>query len=523
MNYQLIEHLITLRYKLLWAKTRSRNGRIAIFLAGYLLLAALIALLTTGGVSAAIIAIRGGHGEKIAQAVLAAVFLEALLASNILGFGLNAVFSDLELRRYPLNALERRLTRHLIGIVDPFWFLFLALELGLALGMYGAGAGSFWFGLIAVLLFFVANYLLARIIALGVERLMQRKGGSGFLMAGIMLLAILPSAIAPALKKNPALVTSFISRLYWTPPFAAATAMIHPTLEALRAIGMLMWWILGLTALLVRMENRPPQRRAAESVKMAWDGPTDRIGAWFGPELSPFVAHWLRFYLRNSRTRVLSVIAPALIIFLTTRSGQQMGPNSLFIAALGTIALTPFLGVSRIALNQFGYSGGAFRRYFLLPVAPGQILRAASYASVTIGAAVLPVMLAVWFALAPYPLDPRMLFMLACAGVTGLFGFNAMGLWVTLYNPRKGNYFSSFGNDLSLGGNIVLIGGVLVGMVLPRLLHLFAPVAVSPEGWWMAVPWPLAAAAFYFGTLRAAGPILMARREQLLAIVEGKA
>jgi len=271
------------------------------------------------------------------------------------------------------------------------------------------------------------------------------------------------------------------------------------------------------------MDILPPQRRAAETVKMAWDGPTDRIGAWFGPELGPFVAHWLRFYSRNSRTRVLSLISPALIIFLTTRSALKMGPYSVFVAALGTIALTPFLGVSRLALNQFGYSGGGFRRYFLLPVSASDTLRAASYASVAIGAAVLPVMLAAWFAFAPYPFDGRMFFMLACAGITGLFGFNALGIWVTLYNPRKGNYFSSFGNDLSLGGNIVLIGGVILGMLLPRLIHMVYPVAVSPEGWWMALPWPILAAAFYFGTLRASGPIFMARREQLLAVVEGRA
>ena len=110
--------------------------------------------------------------------MLTALFLEAVLAANILGFGMNAIFSDTELRRYPLTALDRRLARHLTGIVDPFWFLFLALELGLAVGLYVLGAGSFWFGLIAVLLLFVSNYLLARVVGLFIDRLMQRKGGA---------------------------------------------------------------------------------------------------------------------------------------------------------------------------------------------------------------------------------------------------------------------------------------------------------------------------------------------------------
>ena len=152
MNTALIGELVNLRYKLLWAKTRSRNGRIALFLAGYLLLVLVIALLASGGFGAAILAVRSGQAEAIAQGVLTAVFLEAVLAANILGFGMSAVFAETELRRYPLTASDRRVARHLTGILDPFWFLFFALELGLAVGLYVMGAGSFWFGLAAALL-----------------------------------------------------------------------------------------------------------------------------------------------------------------------------------------------------------------------------------------------------------------------------------------------------------------------------------------------------------------------------------
>ena len=46
-------------------------------------------------------------------------------------------------------------------------------------------------------------------------------------------------------------------------------------------------------------------------------------------------------------------------------------------AALGTFAIVTFLATSRFSVNQFGYLGGGFRRYFLLPVPPGAVLRAA--------------------------------------------------------------------------------------------------------------------------------------------------
>jgi hypothetical protein len=523
MNFPLIAQLVRLRYKLLWAKTRSRNGRIALFLAGYLLFVLVVVVLTSGGLGAAMVAIRSGRAERVARGVLMALYLEAIFASNILGFGMNAIFSDLELRRYPLVASDRRLTRHLIGIVDPFWFFFLALELGLAVGLYGYGAGSFWFGILAVLLLFVSNYLLARFIALVIERLMSRKGGAGILLGFIMILAFLPSAIVPYVEKHPAIETAIGERFAYSPPFAAAAAMIHPDSTGLRGLALLIAWTLAFAAALVWMEKRPPVRRAAaESVKVAWEGPTDRIAAWFGPELAPFVAHWLRLYLRNSRTRILCAISVPLLAFLTFQTGQRMGPHPLFVAALGTIAVSGFLGVSRIALNYFGYTGGAFRRYFLLPVPPAATLRAASYAALAIGAVILPVMLALWIVLAPYPLDARMVLMLAASGIAGLFAFNAAGIWVTLYNPRKGNYQSSFGNDLSLGGNIVLIGGMLAALLLPRLLYRFWPAAVSPDGWWMVLPLPALAIALYFATLRAAGPRFVARREKLLAVVEGR-
>jgi hypothetical protein len=238
--------------------------------------------------------------------------------------------------------------------------------------------------------------------------------------------------------------------------------------------------------------------------------------------MGPLVGHWLRFYARNSRTRTLYLISLPIVAFLTWQMGQRMGPHSLFIAALGTFPMATFFGTSRISVNQFGYVGGAFRRYFLLPTEPAATLRAASYAAVTIGASVLPIALLVWTIFVPYPFDARMLLMLLCTGLTGLFVLNGLGIWVTLFNPRKGNYDSNFGNDISLGGNILLIGGMMLAMFLPRLLYKFQPAMVSPESWWMFLPLPVLALAFYLATLKSAGPVFVTRREKLLAIVEGR-
>jgi hypothetical protein len=526
MNTPLIGQLVRLRYQLIWAKTRSRNGRIALFLAGYLLLVLLIALLSTGGFGAGLLAVRSGKAEPIAQGVLTVLFLETVLAANILGFGMSAVFAETELRRYPLTAADRRIARHLTGILDPFWFLFFALELGLMVGLYVLGAGSFWFGFVAVLLLFAATYLLARVIGLFIDQMMQRKGGAPVLSVLIVMLAILPSALAPLFEKSPAMVAEVARRLQYTPPFGAAAAMIHPDLAGASGLATIVAWIVGLTALLVWLENRPPQRQVAESVKVEWDSPFDRVGALFGPQMTPLLAHWLRFYLRNTRTRTFCMISLPLLGFLTFSMSQppdlRMGPYSLFVAALGTFPMATFLGVSRISANQFGYVGGAFRRYFLLPIDPAATLRAASYAGVGIGASMLPLALVAFTIFAPYPFDARMLLMLLCSGLTGLFLLHGLGVWVTLFNPRKGDYKSNFGNDLSLSGNILLIGGMLLAMLLPRLAYHLQPALVSPESWWMWVPLPVLAFAFYLATLKSAGPVFVTRREKLLAVVEGR-
>jgi hypothetical protein len=449
-----------------------------------------------------------------------------VLAANILGFGMSAIFAETELRRYPLTAADRRIARHLTGILDPFWFVFLALELGLMVGLYVMGAGSFWFGLIAVLLLCAASYLLARVVGLFIDQMMQRKGGAPVLTVLIITLAMLPSALAPLIDKNPAMVAALTRRLQYTPPFGAAAAMIHPDLTGAYGLATIVFWIVALAALLVWLENRPPQRQVAASVKVEWDSPFDRIGALFGPQMATLLGHWLRFYTRNSRTRTFCMISLPLLGFLTFSMSHpaelRMGPYSLFVAALGTFPMLTFLGVSRISANQFGYVGGAFRRYFLLPIDPGVTLRAASYAGVAIGASMLPIALVAFTIFAPYPFDARMLLMLLCSGITGLFLLHGLGVWVTLFNPRKGDYKSNFGNDLSLGGNILLIGGMMLAMLLPRLTYRLQPALVSPESWRMWVPLPLLAFVFYRLTLKSAGPEFSIRREKLLAVVEGR-
>jgi hypothetical protein len=523
VNATLIGELVRLRYKLLWAKTRSRNGRIALFVIGYLLFTAVAAIFSLGGFGAGMVAVKSGKGEALAQALLGGLFVQAILSANILGFGMSAVFADSELRRYPLTATDRRMARHLTGILDPFWFLFLVLDVALAFGMYVMGVGNFWMGLAGVLTMFVANYLAARIVAEFVDRLMKSKGGTPVLLLLVISLAMLPSAIGTAGPKALQIATGLLQRFWFTPPFGAAAAIIHADATGLAGVAINLIWIAALGLLLIALESRPATRQASAAVEVHWDSRFDRAGALFGPELGPLVGHWLRFYLRNGRTRALLAISLPLAAFLTYQAGHvSKSPHRLFVTALGSVSLLTFFGVSRIMVNQFGYVGGAFRRYFLLPVKPDAILRSASYAGLLIGAAMAPLGVIAFAAVVPDGRDPRALLMLLSTAFSGMFLLHGLGVWVTLYNPRKGNYNSTFGNDLSLGGNILLIGGMMTALILPNVVYHFARGLVAMDAWWGYPALPVLACAFYVSSLRAAGSRFAGRRERVLAIVEGR-
>jgi hypothetical protein len=108
-------------------------------------------------------------------------------------------------------------------------------------------------------------------------------------------------------------------------------------------------------------------------------------------------------------------------------------------------------------------------------------------------------------------------------GITALFVFHGLGLWTSLYGPRRGNYDKSLGNDMSLMGNLAVIGVMLTCMFVPMALKFAAPAAVSPEYWWLTLAPAALAVAFYAACLRGASAAFPARRERLLAVVEGKA
>jgi hypothetical protein len=520
MNFELIGQLVRLRYKLLWAKTRTRNGKIALFMAGYLLLVPVAAMLAAGGIGTGIAAVRSGKAEMIAQGVLTGLFAWALITSVMLGFGMNAVFADAELRRYPLNAIERRFARHFTGIADPYWFLFFALYLGLAFGLYVAGVGSFPLGAIAALLLWTCNYLAARVTGLLLDQVMARRGGSMALPALMITFCFLPGLAVPAIQKNPAAREAALSALGFTPTFGGGSLMTRTGSEALAGAGALVLWLALLAGLLAVLEKYPPKARVAQASRIRFDSPFLRAGALFGPRYAPLAAHWIQFFASCKRFRLQYVMAlpmiPVLLFFWT----KQSHGSDPFVSAAGIFGVAAVAPVAAMMVNVFGYTGSGFRRYLLFPSDPGMALRAGSYVLLALSAAPLAVATLLWILFKP--VDVRGVVMLLASGIAAMFLFHSAGLWATIYSPRRSDPNQTMGNDLSLAGNLIIIGGMMTLLFGTRAASKLWKGCLSPDQWLIAIIVAAASAWVYFASLRRAATALAARRERLLAIMEGR-
>jgi hypothetical protein len=525
MDFELIGALIRLRYKLLWANTRTRNGKIALFFAGYLLLVMVLALLGAGGTGAGIVAIRSGQAATLAGALLTGIFAQGLLASVILGFGMAVIFTDAELRRYPLRAAERRVTRHFIGIVDPFWILFFVLDLGIAFGLYWFGAGSFWFGLAAVLLLFLCNYVAAQVLAILVHRLTSQKFGSMIMLVLVIGLGMLPAILQPVFKKYPGIWAAMEQIWRVTPPAAAGIAMTHSDISALQALGSILLSTAVLLAILIALESRAPKSAVAQNSAIVWEDRIDRLASVYGPKTGPLVAHWLRFYWRNNRFRTIYPLAlplaAFLLYFLSRQQGRRPGGGPM-AAAIAVFGILGFIGTGQFAVNQFGYVAGGFRRFLLLPTDAAAAFRAGSYMFVSLSAVLIAPAAILWCLFAPGPFSAQMLVLLVGCSLLTLFLIHGVALWTSILGPRRGNFKQSFGNDLSFAGNVVVIGGMLGWLFIPQILSAESVAALVRNYWWASTPLALAAFLFYAVSLRITGQLFRSRREMLMSLLEGK-
>ncbi len=523
MNAPLIFQLVGLRYKLLWAQTRTRNGRIALFLAGYTFALLILLLMAAGGYGTAMMAVHSGKAESVAQAVLGGLSLNALLISVVTGFGINSAFTDAALRRFALNSGERLAARHLTGIAEPIWLFALALFLGLSTGMYVFGTGGFWLGAVGAMLLLIADYLIARVLATLIEWLSKVRGGTAILFVILIGVCMLPGILIPRLANARGSRQAMLAALEYSPPFAAAALMVNPdAVRLFHSLALLAGWIAVLLMLLAVLERQAALPRTAAAAAVTWDDRYERAASIFGPSLGPLVGRSLRYYMRSNKVRFNFISAIPALAFVTFANGQHGAPLHYAVRALGAFLVVGFLGTAVMSTNQFGFDASGFRRYFLLPVPPGAILRASSYTAVSLGSILVIVAWLLWIFVAPVPFDARIAPMLLGCGISGLFLFNGLAIWTSLLSPRRTDFESTFGNQLSLGANILLIGGIMVSIFGVITLDKAVAPEIVLSYWWAAFAGAAVAIVFYAYCLRRGAEIFVSRRESLLNTIEGR-
>lgn len=511
--------LLGLRYRLLWATARTRTGRIALFVVGYLAAMLAAGFLLLGGIGTATAAIRTGQAELVFRVAFGGTFVGALLASTVLGVSVGSAFTEASLRRFPIGKLQRFVVRHLTGILDPLWLLVLALSLGLAIGAASPGAGAAWLDAAAAALLVASNYLAAQIVLGLVDNVMRTRAGRTALAVVVLLgVCLIPAVAMFADIHSPGIISVAAAVASLTPPFMAAAVLGGHGTSALTHILGLLACTGALIASLMAVERWQPVQRSGRRVAAARETPHDRMARLFGPALAPLAGKMLRYCTRSPQVRLAAMVAlPSFALFIVT--GRQ--GSTPFAQALPAFALFAGTAAGPVALNLFGFDGSGFRRYLLLPVTPTRILLVASAVVLVPGAAFIPAALVFWTVCSPAHTDLRSLAMLAGSGVVGWLAYPTIGVWTSVLAPTAIEFDRTWGNKLSLAANAAMAGSIVAFFAVVLTLHgLGLGGEALVRYWW--VTWSLVppAVVAYGLSLRWAGRAMTTRRERMLESID---
>jgi hypothetical protein len=532
MREEFFKHLWTLtrlRYRLIWARMRTSNGRIILFFALYLVGASFALLSAAGGLGTAIVAKEFGHvadGVILARWTLMTLFINGIGLSLMFGLGTQDAFSEESLRRYPLKAKERFIIRQIIGLLDPIWAFVAAGAIGIAAGFWWFGKGSIIFGALAAALFVAASYLATACLFSFISRIMRsRAASSTFAIVVLALVSFGPFLLSLLVASNAEGMWRLIEPLLlFTPPGVAATIMAEdrPGI-ALGAGALLVVWVAALALLLKKIESPRPgtERNSASGISpdSFWDGFYDRIAGMFGSQYAPLVSKSLRYHLRCNMTRFSLLTAPLLVLFAKFLAPGR-GAGGEIIITLGFFFITSSYTSVSMNLNLFGYDGAGVRRYAVLPSTLATALRAGSLASLLLRAVAMLAAVALWIIFAAKRFDTGTILVILEIISAGLFLFNAMGLWTSVLSPKAANFYAMWNNRLSFGANVIVFCGAVpfgIAMALSHRFDLSDPSRLRLPGMAMTI----LSFAFYLFSMKMIEPVLNREREKLINLIAG--
>jgi len=521
---QMLWTLIRLRHQLLWAQARTSTGRKALFITGYALGGSLLLLLIPAGSAAAILARLQERGEETTRWIFTGIWVNGATLNLLLGRGEGHLSLDIVLRRYPLTRAGRLCARHLSGLLDPVWLFLSAATVGVAVGCSVAGPGRILLIPPVVLLFIGTCYLSSLVLTSVASRILFRRGGGTIIGATVFVLFVAAGFLVSS-AADPA------NALWWReadlalrllPPGAAASLLagIRSPSWLLDAVTLLLSCGF-LAAALVLAERRALSDESVTSTSDSFGILCDRIAGLFEGSLGPLVGKALRYHLRCDRVRFSFAGTVPLVLLLPRFMGAGKGPYTAFLETMGLMFLSAILATASITLNQFGYDGDGVRRYWILPVPAVSAVRAASIASLLLGGALVLVAIAGLPLLAGFPLDARVVTILASSAAAGLFLFNAIGFWTSVLSPRRSNFRGVVGNELSFSAMLVIGLGIALALAAAFVVEEFIPPAQFLDSWWAFTLLPMLCASLYLISYRSISKVITARRELLTLALSG--
>lgn len=522
--------LVRLRYKLIWASARTGNGKLAVLFAVYLLggLFALFFALGGLGMGAAIGTIEPERAEYFARWILSGLFVNGVGLSLLFGVGPRAAFSESALRRFPINERERFLVRQIIGILDPIWLLLIVATLSLAIGFVWLGNGSIFRTLLAAIIFIVANYLATIVLLTLIGLVMETRGGSG-LIGTLVLVTVSfgPLAIALLIKTRTEAVWNVLNKIVsYTPPGAAAEMIVSDTVvKALSGFVLLLIWCIALLWILEKLENRPMTTVQATAGNIVWqdfyDHLGDLVGKLFGKRYAPLVSKSLRYHMRCNMIRFSLITAPVVVLI-----GKYMIPHrgqfGYFVVSLAMFFVMSSATAAAMMLNAFGYDDAGIRRYAVLPMSFVEALRAINLTSLLLRGVAVFVSFALWLLFySREVISWQMLAMMFSTALASLFLYNAAGFWTSILSPKSMDFDAMWGNRLSFGANVVIIGGVLVPFWALTMLTNRAGQAMVLRLWWIPLLLLFVCVGLYALSFLTVERTLLKRRERLITLIAG--
>jgi hypothetical protein len=529
MREEFFKHLWTLtrlRYRLIWARMRTSNGRVILFFALYLLGASVALLMAFGGLGAAIMASRFYDGEGLAQWTLTALFINAIGLSLMFGLGTQEAFSDEWLRRYPLKAKERFIIRQVIGLLDPIWAFVAAGTVGLAVGFCWFGRGRIIFGALGAAMFIAASYLATICLFSFIGRIMRSRAASSTI--GIIILGLVsfgPLALSLLITSGAYGAWKQIGRLLLFTPSGAAAVMMSEDRSpmALGAAALLVAWVAALALLLKKIETLRLGAEAKSSDVISsrfWDGFYDRIAGVFGRRYGPLVSKSLRYHLRCNVIRFSLLTSPLLVLFikfsnLWRDTAGEIGVTFTLFFVIGG-ATGPAM-----ALNLFGFDGAGIRRYAIMPYTFAAALRAGSLASLLLRAVAMLAAVALWVILTRNHFDAWTLLVILEIAGAGLFLLNALGLWTSVLFPKPANFDAMWNTRLSFGASAVFLCGIFVPMWIMAMFSKTIGASDPSRFWLPGLAMTALCAAFYLFSMKMIEPVLNREREKLINLIAG--